>query len=319
MVRKNLDQRPGPARTRLDDVLARSGLSGAALVSAGDLLWQAGDVEAPFVIYSLTKPVICAALLLLADAGEITLDATLPDDRVGRPTIRQLMTHTAGVRDYGGLAEYHQAVRRSPSEPWGDEEFLRRVLGGGPGTGPGLGWAYSNTGYLLLRQILDRHGGLASFLPDLGFVTATVAEQLTDLTRAVPAHSSLIGTEPLPVAGRYHPGWVGHRTMVTSARELHRFWSKPPPAFTDLANLVTLDIDTGGLVVRPSYGLGVMADPGNSIGLVIGHGGGGPGYSAAVFAAPEHGAIAVVLEPREDFESQQLAMELLQAAVQDRI
>ncbi len=65
---------------------------------------------------------------------------------------------------------------------------------------------------------------------------------------------------------------------MTTARELHQFWSKPPPAFTDRASLVTLDIDTGGLFVRPSYGLGVMADPGNSIGLVIGHGGGGPGY-----------------------------------------
>src|SRR6185437_4282944 len=318
MVRKNLDQRPGPAGTRPDDVLARSGLSGAALVTAGDLVWQAGDIDAPFVIYSLTKPLICAALLHLAEAGEIDLDAALPDDRIGRPTLRQLMTHTAGVRDYGGLAEYHQAVRRSPSEPWGDEEFLRRVLGGSPEpAGPGLGWAYSNTGYLLLRQVLDRHGGLASFLPGLGFATATVAERLADLSRAVPARSALIGDGPLPVAGRYHPGWVGHRTVVTTARDLHQFWSKPPPAFTDPANLVTLDVDTGGLFVRPSYGLGVMADPGHSIGLVIGHGGGGPGYAAAVFAAPGYGAVAVVLEPREDFGSQQLAVDLLQAAVQD--
>jgi D-alanyl-D-alanine carboxypeptidase len=318
MVRKNLDQRAGLARTRLGDVLARSGLNGVALVTTGDLAWQSGDIDAPYVIYSLTKPVIAAALLLLVAKGTIDIDAELADDRIGRPTLRQLMSHTAGVRDYGGLAEYHQAVRRAPSEPWSDEEFLRRVLGAGPGSGPGLGWAYSNTGYLLLRQILDQHGGLASFLPGLGFSTATVAEQLTDLARAVPAHSSLIGTEPLPVAGRYHPGWVGHRTLVTTARELHQFWSKPPLEFTDPASLVPVDVDTGGLFARPSYGLGVMADPGSSIGLVLGHGGGGPGYSAAAFAAPEHGAIAIVLESREDFPAQQLAMDLLQTAVQDR-
>ncbi len=58
-----------------------------------------------------------------------------------------------------------------------------------------------------------------------------------------------------------------------------------------------------------------MADPDSSIGLVIGHGGGGPGYSAAAFAAPGHGAGAIVLEPDEDFQAQQLAVELLQAAV----
>jgi NAD(P)H-hydrate repair Nnr-like enzyme with NAD(P)H-hydrate epimerase domain len=62
-----------------------------------------------------------------------------------------------------------------------------------------------------------------------------------------------------------------------------------------------------------------MADPGNSIGLVIGHGGGGPGYAAAVFAAPEHGAVAIVLEPDEKFPAQAVAVELLQAAVLSQI
>jgi CubicO group peptidase (beta-lactamase class C family) len=238
MVSKNLDQHPAAARAWPEDVLARSGLTGVALVTAGELAWQAGDADAPFVIYSLTKPVICAALLLLAADGAVDLDAALPDSRLGGARVRQLMQHTAGVRDYGALAEYHEAVRRAPSEPWSDEEFLERALGGSRAPSPGSGWAYSNTGYLLLRQVLGRHGGLASFLPRLGFTTATVAEQLPDLARAVPARSSLIGPEPLPVAGRYHPGWVGHRTMVASARELHDFWSKPPSAFADPASLI---------------------------------------------------------------------------------
>ncbi len=313
MVRKNLDQRLG------DELAAILGAhAGVALVAAGELAWEAGDLDAPFVIYSITKPVICAALLSLAAEGTIDLDAALPDGRLGGISARQLMRHTAGVRDYGQLREYHQAVRRTPSQPWSDEEFLDRALGGSPVPDPDQGWAYSNTGYLLLRQILDQHGGLASFLPGLGLSTATVAERLPDLARTVPARSSLIGEEPLPVAGRYHPGWVGHRTLVTTARELHQFWSKPLPEFTDQGNLVSLDIDTRGMFARPSYGLGVMADPGSSIGLVIGHGGGGPGYSAAVFAAPEHAAVAIVLEPDEDFPAQPVAMELLQAVVQGK-
>jgi hypothetical protein len=79
-----------------------------------------------------------------------------------------------------------------------------------------------------VRQILDGHGGLAAFLPALGFSAASVAEARPDFGHAVPARSALIGAGPRPVAGRYHPGWVGHRTMVTSTRELHRFWSTPP-------------------------------------------------------------------------------------------
>ncbi|SRR5712691_7845383 len=162
MVRKNLDQRLDAAETRPDDVLAQSGLTGAALVTAGDLVWQAGDIDAPFVIYSLTKPVICAALLSLAAEGAIDLDAALVGRRLAGVSMRQLMRHTAGVRDYGQLPEYHQAVRRSPSEPWSDEEFLRRALGDSAAPDPGLGWAYSNTGYLLLRQIPDGSSGRAT-------------------------------------------------------------------------------------------------------------------------------------------------------------
>jgi D-alanyl-D-alanine carboxypeptidase len=304
----------------LDEVAGRSGLTGTALVTAGDRTWQTGDTDARYVIYSITKPVIAAAFLLLAAGGEADLDASagslLGDDRFPVP-VRQLLRHTSGLPDYGHNPAYHAAVRRSPSRPWPDEEFLRRAHARGPLFAPGQGWSYSNNGYLLLRQILDRHGGLASFLPALGFTAATVAEDLSDFGQAVPASSALIGDGPHPVAGRYHPRWVGHRTMVTSARELHRFWSSPPSAFTDPANFVPLGTGTGtgGLLVHASYGLGVLADPRSPIGLIIGHGGGGPGYSAAAFTAPGKAAVAIVLQPAEGFPAQELAVELLRTAV----
>jgi hypothetical protein len=102
--------------------------------------------------------------------------------------------------------------------------------------------------------------------------------------------------------------------VVTSARQLHRFWSSPPPAFTDPANLVPLGVDTGGLFVDAAYGLGTLADRHSPIGLIIGHGGGGPGYSAGAFAAPGMAAVAIVLEPAEGFPAQELAVSLLKAA-----
>jgi D-alanyl-D-alanine carboxypeptidase len=116
------------------------------------------------------------------------------------------------------------------------------------------------------------------------------------------------------VAGRYHPGWVGHRTVVTTARDLHHFWTAPPVQFLEPATLVPIGRDAPGFV-RPCYGLGVMADPGSPLGLIIGHGGGGPGYSTAVFAAPQHDAVAIVLEPAEDFPAQELARDLLNASI----
>jgi len=303
----------------LDDIADASGLTGAAIVTTPSRSWERGDIDAQFVIYSIAKSVIAAAFLLLAEEGEIDLDAsaaTLLDDNRFGASVRQLLSHTSGLPNYGRLPEYHAAVAATPSDPWPDETFFERALTLPRDFEPGQGWAYSNTGYMALRRILAEHGGLASYLSPLGFTTARVAEELSDLDGAVPAVSAKIGDGLNPVAGRYHPAWVGHRTIVTSASELHRFWSRPPAAFLDPANLRYIGFDFPG-AVRPSYGLGVQGDPESPIGLTIGHGGEGPGYSAAAVAAPTHDAVAIVLEPREDFPAQALAGELLRNATRE--
>ena len=287
------------------------------LVTCGDSVWQSGDVDAQFVIYSITKSAIAAAFLLLEQEGVLDLDTSigsaLGDGRFDA-SLRQLLTHSSGIPDYGRLPAYQSAVYATPSQPWSDEQFFEHVMAAGQNFAPGEGWAYSNTGYLLLRRVLDQHGGLASLLPAVGFKAASVAENLSDFDRAVSATSRQLGDGIHPVAGRYHPGWVGHRTIVTTARDLHRFWSTPPAQFLDPSTLVSIGSDAPGFV-RPCYGLGVMADPGDPLGLLIGHGGGGPGYSTAVFAAPQHDALAIVLEPTEDFPAQELAHDLLHAAI----
>ena len=59
-----------------------------------------------------------------------------------------------------------------------------------------------------------------------------------------------------------------------------------PQALYDLARLtdaVEIGFDARGFL-PPELRLGVMTDPGWPDGLLIGHGGGGPGYAAAAFA-----------------------------------
>jgi D-alanyl-D-alanine carboxypeptidase len=44
------------------------------------------------------------------------------------------------------------------------------------------------------------------------------------------------------------------------------------------------------LFQQPAYGLGVMIDPQSRYGVIVGHGGGGPGYSAGALHLPDvHG------------------------------
>jgi D-alanyl-D-alanine carboxypeptidase len=274
-------------------------VSVTTLVAAGDDVEITGDPEARYPIYSVTKTAVAAAVLLLAREGAVELES-----------VRRLLDHTRGVRDYGSLPEYHEAVRLQPGAAWDDDEFLARTAAAGAQFEPGKGWAYSNTGYLLLRRLLDEHGGLAAFLPRLGLPNVTVAERLEDLSVAVPAPSAQLLDGVDDVRGVYDPRWVGHRTLIARVEDLVGFWRRLPAEMLDPGTFVPIGFDAPGFV-RPSYGLGVMADPEHPLGTVVGHGGGGPGYAAGVFALPSHDAVAIVLAADESYPAQKTALELL--------
>jgi len=246
------------------------------------------DESGRFLVYSITKTylgVLCLRLGLDLDAP---VAAWIDDARLPHASLRQLLNHTSGIPDYGRLPEYQAAVRDQPSAPWGDEALLARALAQGPDFTPGNGWAYSNTGYLLVRQIVDlaADGGFAGalereLLQPLDLADTSLALELADL------HGLAAGpSDSEDVRGRYHPCWVGHRTLASTVADQERFWAALAAGeLCDLELLtesVEIGFDAPGFH-RPSYGLGVMTDR-RPDGLLIGHGGGGPGYSAAAFA-----------------------------------
>jgi D-alanyl-D-alanine carboxypeptidase len=276
------------------------------VVAVGEAVEIAGDPAARYPIYSITKTAVAAAVLCLVREGAVEPAA-----------VQRLLDHTSGVRDYGSLPEYHEAVRTRPGTAWEDDEFLARTAAAGPAFEAGRGWAYSNTGYLMLRRLLDDHGGLAAFLPRLGLADVMVAEKIEDFDAAVPAPSVQLLEGVDDVRGVYDPRWVGHRTLVARAEDLIGFWRDLPAEMLDPATFVPIGAEAPGFV-RPCYGLGVMADPGSVLGTVVGHGGGGPGYATAVFSVPNAEAVAIVLAADERYPAQQTALELLAAAVRRR-
>jgi CubicO group peptidase (beta-lactamase class C family) len=61
-----------------------------------------GESDALFPWWSITKPVLAAAVLRLADSWRLSLDNFYRD----RPyTIRQLLQHTAGLNTYGAQGD----------------------------------------------------------------------------------------------------------------------------------------------------------------------------------------------------------------------
>jgi len=109
-----------------------------------------GESDALFPWWSVTKTVFAAAVLRLADSGRLSLDNFYRD----RPyTIRQLLQHTAGLNTYGG-PPYRAAV--AAGDPvWPVAELLARVKADRLVFNPGEGWAYSNVGYLFVRELIE--------------------------------------------------------------------------------------------------------------------------------------------------------------------
>ena len=276
-----------------------------------DRAWS--DDDGPrYLIYSVTKPVIALLVLRLAARGAVELDAPLarwlPEaPHADRVTVRQLLRHTSGMPDYGALREYHEAVRRTPAIPWPDSEFLARAVPGPLDFAPGAGWDYSNVGYLLLRRLLERvHGDpfAAIFAREVAAPLALrhsrVAAELDDLLPLAPGYSRYVGGEGGPavdVRGRYHPRWVAHGVVASTAPELARLLHAlltgellPPPLQAALTDAVRVP-EPHPRFAEPSYALGLMVDPAARRGPTLGHTGGGPGYGAGAFhARPATGA-----------------------------
>ncbi len=122
------------------------------------------QAETVFETASITKQVTAACIHLLAQEGKIKLDdpirkyiPEIPVYKEGVITVRQLLHHTSGLRDY--LALIHLSGS-SWDIPFDEAQALailerQRELCFTPGTK----YAYSNSGYLLLGIMIKRLSG----------------------------------------------------------------------------------------------------------------------------------------------------------------
>jgi len=126
-----------------------------------------------------------------------------------------------------------------------------------------------------------------------------------------PGVSSALSPDGAPrdVRTHYHPGWVSHGVVASTASELVRFLDglfrgellsrQSLAQMTELVFLPTdpseasSEQDPSSRRGKPGYGLGLMGDPASPWGLVVGHNGGGPCYSASAFHAFDLGGASV--------------------------
>jgi CubicO group peptidase (beta-lactamase class C family) len=258
--------------------------------------WLVGDAPvrvagAAFAVlpwWSFTKTVLAAAAMRLVEGGQLELDAPRP----GKPyTLRQLLTHRAGVPNYGGLDAYHEAVARG-EDAWSRKRLLEAVHADRLDFAPGTAWAYSNVGYLFVRDAVEEAAGLPLgkalrelVLDPLGLGAVRLASERADFAGVFWPHLRT-----------YDPGWVYHGCLIgppaDAARLLHAILDGQLLSEASLAEMVGRFTRVGGaLAGRPvteqGYGMGLMIGRMGEAGRVIGHNGAGPGAVNAVCHFPD--------------------------------
>jgi CubicO group peptidase (beta-lactamase class C family) len=265
-----------------------------------------------FDIASMSKHLTSACMLLLVDDGSIDLDedirVKLPELALGQPvTLRQCLTHSAGLRDYLSLCEATGVPVLGISEARAMD-----VITGLRDTDfpPGTAFCYSNTGYLLAAALVRRITGasLAQFASErvFGPLGMTATRFRDDVGVLVPhlagGYEAATGKDGQTTFRRYDvtETAVGDGGCVTSLADLaawHRFMASGAVLGTQIRDGLfagqVLGADWSG------YGLGLAAID------VAGeaawwHSGSWAGYRTAVIYLPGLATGVSVLANRND-------------------
>lgn len=276
-----------------------------------------GNASLLFPYWSFTKTAIAICALKLHERGLVDLDERLEGERF---TLRHLLSHTSGLPDYSSLSDYHRAVAADEA-PWPRHKLLDAALEQGFLFEPGQGWSYSNVGYMLARERIEAASGqdFAALVDEivgrpLGLKSIEFATTREQFCRVHWRGGTT-----------YHPGWVYHGCLIGTAEDAARLLHGLIGGA--LLSAATLDgmrkrIPLGGaLEGRPwtdcGYGLGLMIGRVGQVGTALGHSGGGPFSTNAVYHFPDRVHPVTVAsfgegqtEGRAEFEAVEIASKL---------
>jgi CubicO group peptidase (beta-lactamase class C family) len=289
----------------------------AAVHRRGEVLWASGqgfaDVErrvpveltTVFRIASITKLFTATAVMLLDDAGELSIDHTVaryvpafPEPSV---TLRQLLCHASGLQ------------RETPDDPgWATGRFLlgdafRRAI---PRAEfpfrPMERWKYSNLGYNILGEVISGASGqpYETFVDDriirpLGLSSTFFDPALIEPARIAAGYRRLLG--PPAVERDRQDTWpvpAPAGQLFSSIDDVCRFagffmGDIPGPLDRDVLRSMRRPVFVvDGLGRGRAQGLGPIVISSNG-GTLVGHAGGLFGYASWLLTA-EHSHVGAV-------------------------
>ncbi len=309
-------------------IYSSGGLAGVA--TAGCAIPEHGvpvTERTVFEIASVSKHITAACMLLLSSDGTASLDDDIRDKLPELAlreavTLRQCLTHTAGLRDYLSLC----GVAGIPLAGVGEDRAMDLIIGQRDlDFAPGTAFSYSNSGYVLAAALVRRTTGmsLAQFAGERVFgplgMTATAfrddvgvpVQRLAGGYLAVSASTGPAGFRRADVTENV----VGDGGCVTNLEDLagwHGFMASGAVLGTEVRDGLLAGQVFGG--DWSGYALGLAA-------VRIGdeaawwHSGSWAGYRSAVIYVPDLGVGVSVLANRNDRYASYIAAAAARALV----
>jgi CubicO group peptidase (beta-lactamase class C family) len=305
----------------MEQQAANLSFSGAALVArrgrvllrkgygAASRRWKRPNSErTQFRIASISKQFTAVAILLLQGRGKLDVHDHVCDYISDCPaawadiTLHQLLTHTSGIHNLYADPGYTawQATPAAPAEVM--QHYIELPLDFPPGTS----WNYTNSGYDLLGQVIERASGLPyeKFLRENIFTPLGMRD--TGLLGATHQASGYANSFDLTPADTSHP-MVDYASggLYSTVGDLY-LWDQAlfddsflPADLRDLAfTAYEFMPQSGGL----SYGYGFMVGelPELNGHRLVGHTGRIEGFLTANFYFPDEQAAVILLANQRD-------------------
>jgi CubicO group peptidase (beta-lactamase class C family) len=282
-----------------------------------------------FRIASVSKQFTCAAILLLATEGKLSLDDEVRDrlpalpDVGARITVAHLMHNTSGIRDMLEIMRLGGVDLGQPCQP---EDLLAGVCRQrGLNFTPGSRYLYSNSNFMLLGRIVEHVSGE----PFGEFLQRRIFSRLgMNATRHVDRPTEVVAnlaTGYLPAPGG---GWTlarhnfplhGEGGLVSSVTDLalwHANFGSPRIGGSAMAEaLTTMTPFNNGKPNTYARGLRIKQYRGVR---TIGHDGLWPGYKTSFVRIPKYDAAVICISNDGGSDPHHLAFQVVDALIEDK-
>lgn len=307
------------AEQLLADTYPAKGAGAAVLVARGDEVLYRGargmasielgvplSPDQAFRIGSVTKQFAAVGLLKLVEAGKVALDDPLskylPEyPNAAKISVRQLLDHTSGVKSYTDVAGVMDGpIRMDLSTAALIDSFKDQPAD----FAPGEGWAYNNSGYVLVGAVIEAASGKSwhAHLNDVLFAPAGLKSTVYGANDALISGMANGYTvrdgrvAPAAFLSMTQPHAAG--ALVSTVDDLHR-WNRALHGGKLLGeDLYTEMVTPAGKAAPANYGFGIAR--GTLRGRTqLQHGGGIFGFASHLLYVPQ-GEISVAVLQNAD-------------------